>query len=86
MYVNEFNELRKRTYLQLQILSISGINRNEGTLYVGNMIPGVTFESIKDHPTAAYSKAVEELVNERVSSKSESMLIYQKIYLERPVS
>ena len=80
MYVNEFNELRKRTYLQLQILSLSGINRNEGTLYVGNMIPGVTFESIKDHPTATYSKAVEELVNERVSSKSESITVHAYLW------
>ena len=80
MYVNEFNELRKRTYLQLQILSLSGINRNEGTLYVGNMIPGVTLESIKDHPTAAYSKAVEELVNERVSSKSESITVHAYLW------
>ena len=56
--------------------SLSGINRNEGTLYVGNMIPGVTFESIKDNPMAAYNNAVKELVNERVSSKSDFMLFY----------
>ena len=50
------------------------MNRNEGTFFVGNMIPGVTFESIRDHPTVAYSKAVEELVKERVSFKSDFLL------------
>ena len=41
------------------------------------MIPGVTFERMKHHPTAAYNKAVEELVNERVRFKL-TMLLKRK--------
>ena len=46
----------------------SGINRNEGTLFVGRspMIPDVSFETIENNPQAAYHKAISHLVVERV--------------------
>ena len=37
-------------------------------MYVGDMIPGVTFETIENNPEAAYNKAVAELVKERASN------------------
>ena len=54
------------------------------------MIPGVTFERIKHHPTAAYSKAVEELVNERVrfnavKTKGFCVLVKDLCIIERPM-
>ena len=36
-------------------------------MYVGDMIPGVTFETIEKNAEAAYNKAVAELVKERAS-------------------
>ena len=37
-------------------------------MYVGDMIPGVTFETIENDPEAAYNQTVDELVKERVSN------------------
>ena len=45
-----------------------GMNTNEGTMYVDDMIPGVTFQTIENNPVYAYNRAVEELVKERVST------------------
>ena len=43
------------------------MNKNEGTMYVDDMIPGVTFQTIENNPEYAYNRAVEELVKERVN-------------------
>ena len=45
-----------------------GMNKNEGTMYVDDRIPGVTFQTIEDNPEYSYNRAVDELVKERVSA------------------
>ena len=44
------------------------MNKNEGTMYVDDMIPGVTFQTIENNPEYSYNRAVDELIKERVSA------------------
>ena len=37
-------------------------------MYVDDMIPGVTFQTIENNPEYAYNRAVDELVKEKVSA------------------
>ena len=47
-------------------------------MYVDDMIPGVTFQTIESNPKSAYNRAVEELVKERVRVTGPSQFPYQK--------